>query len=143
MDMKSRVVVAVVGLGALLIGIAIGRSFAPRPTKPQIKQEIERQPVLGQVNTRRAGDLVPKKAVARSAEIPALNMPRDLAAQIKDALARSGSRRAFVRLSNLIDSIDVDHVRQVLNFAQTLKPQDRSSLIPLVIARWAELNPAD
>jgi hypothetical protein len=140
--MKSRLLVVVVGLGALLAGIGIGRSLGPRTAKPEKKDSAQIQPNLTSLE-KRAETPVPEKAAARPAELSVKSSPRDLISQLKEALAHFGSPRAFARLSNLIDSIDLDHMREVLNFAQNLKPQDRGSLVPLVIARWAELNPAD
>src|SRR2546422_1718 len=124
--MKSRILVAVVGLGALLIGIAIGRSLRVHRPEPRINHAGDVQPHVTSLE-KSAPMPPPQRAAVRSAEVSAKNLPRDLISQLKEALAHTGSRHAFVRLSNLIDSIDLNHAREVLNFAQTLKPQDRSS----------------
>ncbi|MGH8099964.1 MAG: hypothetical protein ACREIW_01605, partial [Chthoniobacterales bacterium] len=66
--MKSRLLVVVVGLGALLVGIGIGRSLGSRAAKPQKKEIAKIQPNLVPLE-KRAEAPVQEKASARPAEL--------------------------------------------------------------------------
>src|SRR3954467_97060 len=131
---------------ALLIGIGIGRltvsstgenapratatvanapSTAPDPVNPQAVPPKQTALPLSKSNP---------SAPADSAE--------NIIAKIKTGLNQFNSRHAYATFSKLAEAIDSSNVRDVLAFVQTLpKPQEKSMLISLFVARWAELEP--
>ena len=132
--MKAPLVAGFVGL-ALLMGIVIGRSFSSRAS---VTQNESKPAVAGSINgaTTTDGDT--------DSEAASETNPVDVVSGLKNALSRSGSHRAYRMLTKLVDSIDANNVQEVLSFAQGLaKPQEKSTLMPMVIGRWAEFNPLE
>src|SRR4051812_5231676 len=66
----------------------------------------------------------------------------EIIAKIKEALSHPGSRHTYATFSKLSETVDASNVRELLTFVQTLpKPQEKSMLVSLFVARWAELDP--
>src|SRR6266446_5239486 len=135
----------VIAITALLIGIGIGRytssssevigprtsahnSSEPRPTNPANPPAVSvpHNPPPSRSNAPQSSD---------SAE--------NIIAKIKSALTHSGSRHTYATFSKLSETVDATNIREVLAFVQTLpKPQEKSMLVSLFVARWAELDPS-
>src|SRR3954470_6448198 len=130
---------------ALLIGIGIGRftvssagDHAPRTTAT-----VANEPATSAdpVNPRA---VPPKQSAAPSKSNPSapVDSAENIIAKIKTGLTQFNSRHAYATFSKLAEAIDSSNVREVLAFVQTLpKPQEKSMLISLFVARWAELEP--
>src|SRR6266403_1556560 len=133
----------VIAIAALFTGIVIGRyttfseSIPSRSNARLSSEPAKTNPV--------------NPAVSSTANRPQLqsNAPHstdsteNIIAKIKAALGNFNSRHAYATFSKLAETIDANNVREVLAFVQTLpKPQEKSMLVSLFVARWAELDPS-
>ena len=53
----------------------------------------------------------------------------------------TGRQRIYTDLNKLSDSIDQHNARAILAFVETLRDNEKSMVLPIVISRWAELDP--
>src|SRR6266446_6263174 len=131
----------VIAITALLIGIGIGRytSSSSDVSRPRSSARSSSEPAKT--------NPVNPAAVSSTANRPQLqsNAPHstdsteNIIAKIKAALGQFNSRHAYATFSKLAETIDETNVREVLAFVQTLpKPQEKSMLVSLFVARWAE-----
>jgi hypothetical protein len=132
-----------IAFGALVVGVIIGRYVFPVLKIYSSGQTAASLPASIPLSP---GSSVSAPAPHISSTLdsegsPSMTSADDLIAQIKTALTYSGRQHSYVALSKLADSVNTKNVREVLTFAQTLREQDKSMLIPLLIGRWAELDP--
>src|SRR2546428_10822372 len=127
---------------ALGIGMAIGHyAFPVLKTSPP-PRSASSSPKATAISSssialpRHLGSASPDSAGIRS-EISA----NQIISEIKAALAYPGRQHTYAALAKLADSIDQKNVREVLTFVQTLEEHEKSMLVPLLIGRWAELDP--
>src|ERR1700719_675400 len=140
--MKAILLSVSAALGALLVGILIGRGSVARPPEQPSK-------VTNDSPAKTIAELAPPSKTNSPSFIPqpsenaAKKSPKvDIVTGLKEALAHSGSRHTLTTLSNLVDSADATNIANIAAFAQSLtKPQDKNLVLPLVLGRWAELNP--
>ena len=135
----------VIALAALLIGIGIGRY---RPSSA-VKSSVRINP--GVTGSAPLANPPPNSPLISSDQKSSRSSPNsssssassgEIIAKIKSALTRSASRHTYATFSKLSEAVDASNVREVLAFVQTLpKPQEKSMLVSLCVARWAELEP--
>ena len=110
---------------------------ATRVTIDEIKTRLDRGEEFTFVDSRN-----PEAASGSTAPEPA-DSTENIIAKIKAALAHSSSRHTYATFSKLAEMVDAKNVRELLAFVQTLpKPQEKSMLVSLFVARWAELEPS-
>src|SRR5437870_1489353 len=129
-------------IGAFLVGIAIGHyattwSSKPELSHPQsstIESNFSSTPALPFKATASLEDSVERSTSPGSSS-------ENIIADLKAALAHSGSRHSYAAFSKLVESLDEKHVQEALAFAQNLPKDDKSTtLLSLLVGRWAEFD---
>ncbi len=128
---------------ALITGIAIGHYLLPvaplpSPKPPPVSSATPAVtfPTPSITATPRIAAVAADSLVS-SSELSA----SQVISQIKAALAHSGRQQVYAAITKVTDAISEKNVRDVLAFVQTLPQQDKSMLVPLLVGRWAELDP--
>src|SRR6476620_4712727 len=133
-----------IAITALLLGIGIGR-YTSLPTKmpSTTGQTLVATPASIQSPQSPVLPSTQKAAPWKTSSSAPSDSAEDILAKIKAGLTQFNSRHAYATFSKLAETIDEKNVRDVLAFVQTLpKPQEKSILVSLFVARWAELDPA-
>ena len=139
-------IAAVLGLGLIAAAIVLQLSQNSTPAHHESAAKTESPPALATpefpVDSASVGE-ISKPSIASQNERALSSSTEEIIAKIKSALTHSGSRHTYATFSKLSETVDASNVRELLAFVQTLpKPQEKSMLVSLFVARWAELNPA-
>src|ERR1044072_1304891 len=136
----------VIAIAALGIGIGIGRYTASSTKQtalpPSVRLQNEPTTVIDPANP---ATLLPQQSPSRTKSNPATTneSAQTIIAKLKGMQMQLNSRRAYATLSKIVEGIDTSNARDVLAFVQTLpKTEEKSTLMSLVIGRWAELDPS-
>src|SRR4051812_45853368 len=135
-------------IGFALIGAAFALQLSHKPAPVLESRAIPQEPAVAATPVSIAPGPAFEEKSTRS--LASHNQPVvtsssavEVIAKIKEALSHPGSRHAYATFSRLSETVDASNVREVLAFVQTLpKPQEKSMLISLFVARWAELDAA-
>ena len=141
MKTKTSVIVILVLIAAAIILVFAKKSGTLSRSLGKTESPTIPAPVapLAPVPSRQPSDL----SVASKKEQTISASSQEIIAKIKEGLAHSGSRHTYATFSKLSEMVDATNVREVLAFVQALpKPQEKSMLVSLFVARWAELEPA-
>src|SRR5436309_1308665 len=135
-------------IGVVLIAAALALQFSNKSIPPRESAAKPAAASLATTPLPLASSSVPSDdhaatSVASKNQSAAPSSTQEIIAKIKEALSHSGSRHTYATFSRLSETVDPSNVREVLAFVQTLpKPQEKSMLVSLFIARWAEFEPA-
>ena len=141
--MKRFVLPSVVAAIAFCIGMVLGRYALPGTknssvTKPSV---VASAAVVSPVPLARAPAVAAAEPDHDSEQLPAGASAQAIIAKIKTALLHTGRQRIYTDLNKLSDSIDQHNARAILAFVETLRDNEKSMVLPIVISRWAELDP--
>ena len=107
-------------------------------TKPSV---VASAAVVSPVPLARAPAVAAAEPDHDSEQLPAGASAQAIIAKIKTALLHTGRQRIYTDLNKLSDSIDQHNARAILAFVETLRDNEKSMVLPIVISRWAELDP--
>ena len=141
--MKRFVLPSVVAAIAFCIGMVLGRYALPGTknssvTKPSV---VASAAVVSPVPLARAPAVAAAEPDHDSEQLSAGASAQAIIAKIKTALLHTGRQRIYTDLNKLSDSIDKHNARAILAFVETLRDNEKSMVLPIVISRWAELDP--
>src|SRR3989442_14566288 len=121
---------------AFLIGVAIGHYSFPIATtsSPSRPASAPGADVISSLTTNFAPRIISAPASDSSEKSSGSSNGETIIAGLKAALAHSDSRRAYLELGKLAESINDKNVGEVMAFAETLpKQREKSMLVSLLL----------